>query len=1312
MRLRINLFLLFSFVLMIFPAPSRAVPDDLEKIILGGDGILEYMPSGDVFLLQAGVHLISSGEGWERKQVTPFIYQFRKKGWTDAFWQFDLKAREFRVARGKPFGTPVAGDKAGVVERAFIRTFSSGGANEPPMKFSSNLNLLEIIIDVKSESAGVFMDGLPVATPDELEATRLNGSVWQVRLKGWKDSFLEVDIKERKTYVASFSTFGSPSKTRMPATLMVDLADGEGDRETNFPEYKRDLLMDSGFAGLTSVPKNSPWTESEKKTYTELLKNASFDALVVPVQVSGYAFDRVNRSLMMRYFSKALEARAGLKLPDPTFVERALGQGMRSFSDEDIYRLADALKVKVLVRLHAGHFMQENMLLTVIVQTRNKKGILGPNTKAVRLDWKDVPFSDERPPAEAFRELLNEIVPKLPLKTAEEPKAAYYEKAKIKIPDYKELPGRHASPVVDAYYLQLLGMLMPQDAEMLYPDDEPEREPFFERSLVALTQVSPKSPDYALLRSRAFFNLGSRPAALEALGAPKTAEEKAFLAYLNGNVPEMRKWMDKIDHPFHRLFSELELIDLRMTYNRPDIQETEMKRLAGLAPGWELLVIRRVMGKDHWAGLPSIFFKKMMDALYPIPNFTAEGLAEANLAQGEFPDSEEIDFSLNEHRKRILSENGKKYAGLNGSSRPIETDCLDLLYGAGESSLWKNVKKLVFVQGLYESAIEWLDKYEAVYLGHPRLMYLKIVAMRGLMNKAREGRHYAERIKALEKDLCYWSQGQNGINSCTSETFYNNDYPKHINAAGEDRRQLKKPAVKSLARFNTDFIKNHELNLLYTNRDFQLFEAYYESLLQSNAMKSDAGELLKISKERFVGNPKRTNYFAKKAVEERDYAGAEALYKEAIALVPEHWSAYESLGELHMSRGEKDKAYGVLKEYPQFKTGEGNRVGLSNNAYNAGYLFLRSGYIKEARHFLKFSAESDTGAGSEMLSTIHLALLDNDFRAAAASYLDLYKRYDDHKGSSRYITMLDITGNRREARALLDSADMRNREGFIDTALISMRMDGLAEGEQEKRLFKETFHKPAANDGVYFMILGNFLDRTPDPKLMENMEKVRSLPDFHEYKIREFRNFAEGYLNIRLKRYDNAFSLYKGLGKQMPGWMMPYMAVSAAKTGNLPEVEKRLEDYNNKGHYFNYYLARAFINGSRGRHGEAIKDLTLARNNMDYLSNPPVPQWYRVIEFSEWLYEDTGNAAYRDFAVELAKTYQKIMPMYAWAFAVEAKYAKTEAERLKPLAMTLYLDRRSERISKIPEKEKEMALKWLDKNNPFLKAQKVSSGGL
>ena len=94
--------------------------------------------------------------------------------------------------------------------------------------------------------------------------------------------------------------------------------------------------------------------------------------------------------------------------------------------------------------------------------------------------------------------------------------------------------------------------------------------------------------------------------------------------------------------------------------------------------------------------------------------------------------------------------------------------------------------------------------------------------------------------------------------------------------------------------------------------------------------------------------------------------------------------------------------------------------------------------------------------------------------------------------------------------------------------------------------------------------------------------------------------------------------------------------------------------------------------------------------------------WYQIVEACEWLYEDSGHSGYRQLALQWAKDYQVIQPMFAWAYGVEAKYSDDANARRKALAFALHLDAGSERIQEISDEEKAKAKEWFKANNPFL----------
>lgn len=115
-------------------------------------------------------------------------------------------------------------------------------------------------------------------------------------------------------------------------------------------------------------------------------------------------------------------------------------------------------------------------------------------------------------------------------------------------------------PVDAAYRLQLLGALYPQDAEQA-------GEQLFVRSLAVLTRVDPRSPDYALLRARAFHYLKKRPAAVKALEGARKSDVRELRAMINGDLYELEKETSRLSSPMHASLASIALFDLRWQYD-------------------------------------------------------------------------------------------------------------------------------------------------------------------------------------------------------------------------------------------------------------------------------------------------------------------------------------------------------------------------------------------------------------------------------------------------------------------------------------------------------------------------------------------------------------------------------------------------------------------------------------------------------------------------------------------------------------------------------------------------------------------------
>jgi len=208
--------------------------------------------------------------------------------------------------------------------------------------------------------------------------------------------------------------------------------------------------------------------------------------------------------------------------------------------------------------------------------------------------------------------------------------------------------------------------------------------------------------------------------------------------------------------------------------------------------------------------------------------------------------------------------------------------------------------------------------------------------------------------------------------------------------------------------------------------------------------------------------------------------------------------------------------------------------------------------------------------------------------------------------------------------------------------------------------------------------------------------------------------FAEAYRSMRTGDFaranallEEALVLYDVRHPDL-GYLLPYAAFAAAKSGTLGSVSARLDKFDIAYQRFDYHVARAVIAALAGRTSESLRSLKLALHRRPFTVSRPLYTEYQFAEICEWLYEATRNPKYRDEAVSWAKSVQAFNPWFAWPYALEAKYSTNKSERSHAIAMAYYLDKKSERLAKIPKNETNAAVKGFTGRNLFLKTRSSS----
>lgn len=1098
------------------------------------------------------------------------------------------------------------------------------------------------------------------------------------------------------------------------------------------------ILIAAGVAGaeVAGIPR-SDWLESRKALHEPLLRSAPYDLLLVPFQVRGNAVDRPARSLMTRYLDDRIRRTTDLRIPGATLVSRALGETAREFDEKEVFRIADAMRVRYLLRGYVGHDQDLNMVVEILVQERRPDGTLSPPESSWKRAWRGVPFTDERPPEEGFRALLDNVTAALPLPAARKTKIVPIDNAGSGPvpPSLAALvaPGA-ATPLESAWRLQFLGLVAPRRIE--------SGEPFFERSLVALEQVPPDAPGRALLRSRALFYLHRRPAAVAALPKPSTPEEKAFAAFLDADLPETTKRTEEIRSPLPRLFSWIEENDLRWEYDTHLPRQGKYEEVAGEFPEWKTLLTIRFRDRDEWDAPPNLLVKERMDKDFPVPGYTAETLATGRVMMRDSPfEGEEVELSVNSHFRKVMETRGKELAAADDSASPVERDALDLYASLGESNLAKLVLLRSEIQALPGEGLKVLDRIDGVYRGHPLLTWYRVYAS----GKEAERRQKDSRMSLLrtarEKaaQAFMWSGGQTDVARSSLDwlgknggdtsrlSAYDRDFPKRFDwnySRSEDRKTFRRESLSAknasaVADIHIPAERNADLGLLYTHTGIGHFTWYYDRFLGKKDP-GTAGAFLAANDRRFAGSPSRVSFLARICREKGDVAGMVDVYEEAIRNIPEVWSTYEEYGDHLVGRGEIDNAATMMRKFPLFtdrKAAGRNDVAISNYAFGAGEKFWLLGEAEKAIPFFRIAADLETGSGAGMASAARIALSEEDYQRAAYHFLEGAKRYVTPGFIRSYISLLHAMGLGKQAWPVFDAVVEKVNTDIVWTApIVGFRVDGAGDEEIANWFARDQTRKAAGPANGKYILPVFLVDRPPDPALAGKIREAERAgiaaarnenPGTAIPSTGDPSDMYEFYVHVRMKNWGGAvsklqawFPLFGKPGKHDVYAVLPYFAWLTAKSGAGRGSFDRFLDQKEPLDPFRYRLARAFLSGAEGRHAEAVEFLKTAYWRLPKATTLIDP-WYQLVEACEWLFADSRRPDYRDLAVGWARKHQRIRPMDGWAYAVEAKHAENPADRLRALALTLYLDRRSERIQDVPEEEKKKAQEWLEKNNPF-----------
>lgn len=1116
-----------------------------------------------------------------------------------------------------------------------------------------------------------------------------------------------------------------------------------------------------------AIPKSYPrpvsaWKTTEKSVYRKLLSHGKFDVLVVPIQVQEYALDQATRALMTAQIALAVTSIPNTRAPDPYLVARALGNGDRRLDAAEVYALANDLGVKKIIWGYAGHDRHYKMALTF--QTQNKTGgeNLDAATPMTTKSFENIVFSDERPPIEMFQKILPEILGGIGIngKYPDVSKKPGFGDVTEMPPVPLDMTRKNHAPSSDALYFQLLAYLTPYDSEGA-------REEFAEKSYLAILGLPADSPDYRVLKARSLMLLGLRPAAMQLLTHPVSINEKEMAEMLNGNLPQVEVMAAKMNNDVGGLLAKMDAHFLGDMYSGANRNKTVDAVTSLKLPGgiWEFLFARSYSDMDMWAQYENISLKQLLDHDFPIHDYTAESLTRGVASAGNAEKIQTMgDLSVVNHIRKLLDNNAEKWCCMVLDNHPGQLDYLRLIEAIGEDNLFREANFLTSVQGSPDAALSFLGEIGYVYRDNPSYSWALASAQLSSAEKTDGAGRDGLQESSYENmfNTMYWEQGQsfnsNGsfmyLSSTTHhdygdpDNFYASDYPFR---PYYDQWEMGDWQVSQTQRQ----ISNAEAalrNSIYTLGPLNYLTWFYAEI---DKQPDKENALLESVKDRFSGNPKMYQVLIKNGKRNGDTLAVEKYYRESIKAQPLNWDTYFGLGEYFIEQGKLSPAAELFMSYPGFKPdSKENSVGVSNSAEKAGSRFFWLGEFALAKPLFNVSTRVETGANSDYFSRACINLIDGNYLRAMANIRERAIRYDNTYAYRDYLGLLHAMGASMEAWDGFNAlADQAKDPHIWESALVGHRKAG----SSEKEIAEWASQKSANNIGrtnnyaAKYLLMAGVTDRTPSVELISTLADIAQPVwkiDYNGFTIQSsddgsvqaiqgphisdnsilpiavFQNatktrvksslvyFAEAYRSVQTGDFaaardslQEASTLYD-FSKDDMGYMLPYYAYAAARSGDVSTVEKYINDFSTEKQGFDYLLAKAAIYGIAGKTDESVQFLQNALYRRISTENRPMQTEYQYADICRLLYEATGKAAFKKIALDWAKKNQVFQPWFAWSYAMEANLSDSKEERGRSVAMAYYLDPKSEMLEKVSKQERDGAVMAFSGRNPFIAAKK------
>jgi hypothetical protein len=490
------------------------------------------------------------------------------------------------------------------------------------------------------------------------------------------------------------------------------------------------------------------------------------------------------------------------------------------------------------------------------------------------------------------------------------------------------------------------------------------------------------------------------------------------------------------------------------------------------------------------------------------------------------------------------------------------------------------------------------------------------------------------------------------------------------------------------------------------NTDFSAVEDVERDLREAGR----GDELVRLLTEmegRFHGSPRRAAWFARLARDRGDLAEQERIFREGMSANPEDWNHREQLARVLLLEHNPREAAAVLQSFPGFRDVERDsamRRLVATHAQRAAHGLLDAGEVELALPFLEWGMKLDPDGPTGAWSAEMQGFLRGNIREAARFAETQLREYNSEAGATRAMDYAFLLDDDTRAWKLYEEAGRQDQWTLPRWGAVF----GIwASGGSERELFEKALTRTQAGSSrehVVFMTL--FLDKLPSDEAMEMLRQVGTKRDEFSFfqvaaGIRAFRHHDFGALIKLWLPLQDRLSIVSARQDRSLTYTLPYLALAHWSTGTLDSFRGSIDAYSHRfPHDFDTLLGRAIVAAADAKPDQALELFWQA-----FIENPgatqrPVPTELMLLDSLEGVYEQTRNAQYRSAIVDYARRMQSSWPT-SFYYAYEAKYAPSEQERLRALAIALHLDRNSAHLGQFSEEERERARQWFGQHQPF-----------